>query len=886
MAVLYMRPTADIYVNHKMVPEGSANGYALINEVTSDGSATYIGTTVDTADTRVTKSSSFVLAGVDMPLDEFRITDLAIVVKYSQPSSGTYEFLSSYTVTSNGITGVSDVCSPSANTWLSSTSTLRISSFDRNGQFLQMFNEYTKANGKTPNVEIAVTTHCKSSKSSASFYITQLYLQVTYNTLVYKKLPVKTTTVTGSFGIQTTITTGGWTQAKVYKKTNGVWSAVRNGRSQVGMQLNKIGHELVAMPYKSPTCVETGLTEGSKCSCCGIVYKEQEVVAAKGHTPTTVEASGATCVKDGYTGGERCSVCNAAISGSIIPATGNHTPTDVAATEPTCLLVGYTAGKRCSVCQTYLSGHETIPKTDNHTPTDVAATEPTCGAVGYTAGTQCSVCSKYLSGHEQIPATGNHTYVDNGDGVAETQIDMGLTSRTICSVCGHVLVDYTTIPMLGHTCTPVTIPAVAANCTHTGLTEGKKCSVCGKVLDAQEVVPATGVHTPVTIPAVAPTCVATGLTAGQKCSVCGKVLDAQEVVPATGNHNYVTSNIQSHKVCATCGYIKDSGFANLVYNGTIDSMSHDRCGRAAATTVGDYALFGGGAKATGTVDIYDKSLIHSTTSGFTYSATATRYTRRDLAATTVGNYALFGGGYSIGENVYDVIDVYGQSLVHSTTALSLARGALAATTVGDYALFAGGFIEATGSGNERDTVDAYNQSLTHNTTSLSYARSDVAATTVGDYALFAGGENYVNNTAIVDVFNAALTRSIATELRAATNDSATTTVGNYAIFVGGYQDHVRLVTAYNQSLTRISCADISDGKYDSAATAVGNYAIFGTGGYKNSTVDVFTQSLTHSTIGSAGYRAGQTSATTVGDYALFGGDNGSTIVEAYGLQFV
>lgn len=71
-----------------------------------------------------------------------------------------------------------------------------------------------------------------------------------------------------------------------------------------------------------------------------------------------------------------------------------------------------------------------------------------------------------------------------------------------------------------------------------------------------------------------------------------------------------------------------------------------------------------------------------------------------------------------------------------------------------------------------------------------------------------------------------------------------------------------------------------------AATTVGNYAIFGTGGNDNSTVDVYTHSLTHTTTGSAGKRSHQRSAATVGNYALFGGDDGTTIVEAYELQFV
>lgn len=833
MAYIYMRPTADIYVNHTMYPEGSTNGYTLINEEVSDGSATYIGVTTGNADIRVTKSSSFVLAGVDMPLDEYEITGLELVVKYSQPSSGTVEFLSSYTVTSNGIMGVSDVYTGNSSTL--SNSSFSISSFDRNGNFLQMFNEYVKANGKTPDVELAVTTHCKSSKSSASFYITQLYLQVTYNTLVYKKLPVKTTTVTGSFGIQTTITTGGWTQAKVYKKTNGVWSAVRNGRSQVGMQLNKIGHELVAMPYKSPTCVETGLTEGSKCSCCGIVYKEQEVVAAKGHTPTTVEASGATCVKDGYTGGERCSVCNAAISGSIIPATGNHTPTDVAATEPTCLLVGYTAGTRCSVCQTYLSGHETIPKTDNHTPTDVAATEPTCGAVGYTAGTQCSVCSKYLSGHEQIPATGNHTYVDNGDGVAETQIDMGLTSRTICSVCGHVLVDYTTIPMLGHTCNHTVVPGYAANCTYAGLTDGEMCTVCGKVFVAQQ------------------------------------------VIPVNGQHSYVTRD--GYEICSVCGYVPSLGITLSVSQTAPLDKARDGL---SATSIGNYAIFGGGWN-TDATDAYNTSLTK-----ISIALLQDDNGNYRNAAASNNSYAIFacGCGPLLNKTVsqFDVT-AYNSSLSRTYPESDYNRDSLAAASNGNYVLFGGGRNQGPFGNSNSNTVVAYNTSLTQSEPNdLSAARYGLSATSVGNYILFGGG-NDGSASNIVDTYNTSLTKGTAPTLSIARDDFAATSIGSYALFGGGWNNGtiVNTVDAYNASLTKVSIAALSVSRQKLAATSVGNYALFG-GGEGSNNVDIYDKNLTKMPSVKLSSARAFLAATSIGNYALFGGGSSSNTVDAFTVK--
>ena len=76
--------------------------------------------------------------------------------------------------------------------------------------------------------------------------------------------------------------------------------------------------------------------------------------------------------------------------------------------------------------------------------------------------------------------------------------------------------------------------------------------------------------------------------------------------------------------------------------------------------------------------------------------------RQNLAATTVGNYALFGGGSS-GGDYHSVVDAYDASLTRTTpTELSEARYGLAATTVGNYALFGGGY-----NGSWVNTVDAY-----------------------------------------------------------------------------------------------------------------------------------------------------------------------------------
>ena len=91
---------------------------------------------------------------------------------------------------------------------------------------------------------------------------------------------------------------------------------------------------------------------------------------------------------------------------------------------------------------------------------------------------------------------------------------------------------------------------------------------------------------------------------------------------------------------------------------------------------------------TNTVDAYNASLTRST-------PTALSVARGDLAATSVGNYALFGGGYDAtpdSTKAYSTVDAYNASLTRSVpTTLAAASGGPDATTVGNYALFAGGY---------------------------------------------------------------------------------------------------------------------------------------------------------------------------------------------------
>ena len=205
-----------------------------------------------------------------------------------------------------------------------------------------------------------------------------------------------------------------------------------------------MAHTYATLPAVEGTCTETGLTEGLKCSVCGNVLKEQEVVPAKGHTP-------AEAVKENEV-------------------------------EPTCSVEGsYDEVVYCSVCEEELSRETKTVEKLAHTPEVVPGKEATCSEEGLTDGEKCSVCGEVLKEQEPIEKLAHTPEVIPG--TEATCTEAGLTDGEKCSVCGEVLKAQEEIPAKGHTAEE--IPAKPATCTESGLTAGSKCSVCGEILEAQ-----------------------------------------------------------------------------------------------------------------------------------------------------------------------------------------------------------------------------------------------------------------------------------------------------------------------------------------------------------------------------------------------------------------
>ena len=343
-------------------------------------------------------------------------------------------------------------------------------------------------------------------------------------------------------------------------------------------------------------------------------------------------------------------------------------------------------------------------------------------------------------------------------------------------------------------------------------------------------------------------------------------------------------------------YVGVNGIARKVFGGgelkyyTTFSNGVNKVSGAASTTVGNYALFGGGmgnGAATYSVYAYDVSLTKTTlTELYEHSS--------GLDATTVGNYALFGGGSS--STPHNSVTPYNQSLTRQGSYYLIQKASgLAATTVGDYALFGGG--EYLGSNSNYiylSYVNVFNTSLTRTTTNqgLSVARGELTATTVGNYALFAGGDNTSTDyISTVDAYDTSLTRTIPTSLSVAKTGGSATTVGNYALFGGGatgkttsrpYKNiYTNVVNAYNTSLTRTIPTSLSEARGGMGSTTVEEYGLF-CGGINNSatrvaTIDVYDTSLTRTIPTSLSVARNGSSAVTLENYALvYGGAVSST----------
>ena len=157
-----------------------------------------------------------------------------------------------------------------------------------------------------------------------------------------------------------------------------------------------------------PTCTEKGLKERVCVSCD---HKETEEIPA--HFPIAVPAVAPTCTKKGLTEGTKCSECNTVLKEqTVVPVNPDaHTIKVIPGLEPSCTSVGFTEAKKCTECNIYTAERTKIEMLP-HTPKEAPGKAPTCTAWGSEDGSVCSVCNAILVMNDPLPPL-DHILDDN-----------------------------------------------------------------------------------------------------------------------------------------------------------------------------------------------------------------------------------------------------------------------------------------------------------------------------------------------------------------------------------------------------------------------------------------------------------------------------------------
>ena len=284
--------------------------------------------------------------------------------------------------------------------------------------------------------------------------------------------------------------------------------------------------------------------EGSRYRACKVCdEREEEAVAATGHTLVSTPAKAQTCGAAGNIAYWYCASCGKYFSDevgateitleqTVLPATGEHDWDEWQISYTDCTSGG-TQTRTCKTCGASESGEPLPPK--GHTLTHHEAQAPTCVDRGMKEYWQCDECGLYFAAEkaeyederslEELieRATGIHSY---GDWVIESEPDCTTAGSRYseCSVCGDK--EEESIDAIGHDMT--FHAAIEATCTSAGNVAYYSCANCnlnyqdqeGKTVLERVTTEKLG-HEMTFHAAVEETCTSAGNLAYYRCDNCG-----------------------------------------------------------------------------------------------------------------------------------------------------------------------------------------------------------------------------------------------------------------------------------------------------------------------------------------------------------------------------
>lgn len=174
--------------------------------------------------------------------------------------------------------------------------------------------------------------------------------------------------------------------------------------------LPKKEHTPQYIPGKAADCTESGLTEGSMCSSCGVILIEQEAIPAKGHSyGEWIIVKEADCIS----AGSRkivCEDCGHTVEENI-PAKGHSWNTEYTMDrEVSCTETGMKS-IHCAACGAVQSGTEIIIPAKGHAMKKTAAREATFTEDGNSEYWMCEHCGKYFADEDGLQEIARNSWV-------------------------------------------------------------------------------------------------------------------------------------------------------------------------------------------------------------------------------------------------------------------------------------------------------------------------------------------------------------------------------------------------------------------------------------------------------------------------------------------